>query len=266
MSGIHFFLSYGIDKPTNMIIMTKVEQGSECWKCLRRCFVTGTMFSSLMDKNPYVKVSDLVCQIERHDKGMVEDRPMDARAERNMAWGKMHEPDGFAEYGVKYVSPDPEESQKRLTKVGFVVDDSFKIGVSPDGFVDDDGIIEIKCPVSRKFYDPIPEYHKFQVMALLGVTKRKWCDLVQWTPHGIKVDRFTLDEPLWEAMKTSAINFWDYHEKHYRQMKSEFAFMCQNVDNVDVGEVEIGYEPQQTTTTMTTTPPPETNTDTNIIE
>jgi hypothetical protein len=197
------------------------------------------MFSALMGKNPYVHVDDLEEQIRRHARMEDDLPPPNSRAERNMAWGKLHETDGFAEYAVKYVSPDPEVWGKRVKKIGFVVDDTFKIGVSPDGFVDDDGIIEIKCPVSRRFYDKIPEYYEYQVMALLGVCKREWCDLVQWTPDGISVKRYTLDKDLWERMKTEAIRFWDYHENHYRAMKVLLIHTANMASLMDVGEPRI---------------------------
>ena len=41
--------------------------------------------------------------------------------------------------------------QRRVRKVGFIIDkDTYKFGVSPDGLIGDDGIIEVKCPVSRR--------------------------------------------------------------------------------------------------------------------
>jgi putative phage-type endonuclease len=60
-------------------------------------------------------------------------------------------------------------------------------GASPDGFVDDDGLIEIKCPqqaahletlLSRK----VPAKYVTQMMWQMAATERKWCDFVSYNP------------------------------------------------------------------------------------
>jgi putative phage-type endonuclease len=60
-------------------------------------------------------------------------------------------------------------------------------GASPDGFVNDDGLIEIKCPqqaahletlLSRK----VPAKYVTQMMWQMAATERKWCDFVSYNP------------------------------------------------------------------------------------
>ena len=228
-----------------------IEQRSESWFALRRCYITGTMFAIIMGKNPYTSLGDMLEQMQQDAMGLPP-KEMSPKSQKNVDWGTSHETDGVSEYEKKILGNFPSVSEhetfpsfsndtseqeivhpKPLTdpdlcldatrsvrKVGFVIDtETYKFGVSPDGFVGDDGIIEVKCPVSRRFYASIPEYYVYQVMALLGVTKRKWCDLVQWTPNGIKCTRFTLDATLWSEMKEAGLQFYELHKHHFMTMK-----------------------------------------------
>lgn len=59
------------------------------------------------------------------------------------------------------------------------------IGASPDGLVDDDGAIEIKCPWNSTnhlqcFLTGIPEEHIAQVQGVLWVTEREYCDFISF--------------------------------------------------------------------------------------
>lgn len=63
------------------------------------------------------------------------------------------------------------------------------VGVSPDGLVGDDGLVEIKCPDSMaKHLDAIrtgahaAEY-RWQIQGQMWVTGRRWCDAVSYDPR-----------------------------------------------------------------------------------
>lgn len=43
----------------------------------------------------------------------------------------------------------------------------------------------------------------------------------QWTPTGIKVKRYTLNESLWNDMKEAGLKFYDLHRKHFMIMKKQ---------------------------------------------
>lgn len=75
------------------------------------------------------------------------------------------------------------------------------VGVSPDGFVGDDGIIEIKCPRDKNhilnLYGGFDETYKAQVQGMLWVTGRQWCDFVSYNPdypHKIAIHRVEANE------------------------------------------------------------------------
>jgi putative phage-type endonuclease len=74
--------------------------------------------------------------------------------------------------------------------VGFCVADE-GYGCSPDGFIGDDGLLEIKCPnidthVGYLIDDCLPTTYFQQVQGQLLVTGRKWCDFVSYYP-GLKM-------------------------------------------------------------------------------
>jgi len=58
-------------------------------------------------------------------------------------------------------------------------------GCSPDGLVDDDGLVEIKNPETHTFIaylqsGEIPKDYQWQMLWQLACTRRKWCD---WVAH-----------------------------------------------------------------------------------
>lgn len=62
------------------------------------------------------------------------------------------------------------------------------IGASPDGYVRDDGLIEIKCPNTATHIDTlrskkVPNQYFVQIQGQLLCTGRDWCDFVSFDPR-----------------------------------------------------------------------------------
>lgn len=81
-------------------------------------------------------------------------------------------------------------------KTGFIVDEVAMVphpridmsGASPDGCIDDDGLVEIKCPNSathiRTMLSGKPDGKYITQMSWqLACTGRKWCDFVSFDPR-----------------------------------------------------------------------------------
>jgi putative phage-type endonuclease len=78
-----------------------------------------------------------------------------------------------------------------VEQVGFVVhpDHDF-IGVSPDGLVGDDGMVEIKCPAETSAHlhqqhidsGYYAKQYAHQINLQLACTGRQWCDVVSYYP------------------------------------------------------------------------------------
>ncbi|CAG9823924.1 unnamed protein product [Phaedon cochleariae] len=79
------------------------------------------------------------------------------------------------------------------------------LGASPDGLLDLDGVLEVKCPHSIRNENPnnakLPyldidgklkissDHQYFQIQGILEITNRPWCDFVMYTFEGINVER-----------------------------------------------------------------------------
>ena len=71
--------------------------------------------------------------------------------------------------------------------VGFIKHDHFECGVSPDGLVNADGGLEIKCPAPSTHVKylrdgKLPAIYKPQVMGCMWITGRKWWDFLSYHP------------------------------------------------------------------------------------
>jgi len=66
---------------------------------------------------------------------------------------------------------------------GFWVDDAEDwLGASPDGLVETDGLVEMKCP-QIGLPTAIPQKHLIQIAIQLRCTNRLWCDYFAWHPE-----------------------------------------------------------------------------------
>lgn len=94
-----------------------------------------------------------------------------------------------------------------VTQVGYCQLSDY-VGVSPDGMIKDEGLVEIKCPNDANFirflYDKKPaSNYIWQMMHQMYVTERKWCDFVVFNDNLNKMEvlRIDRDESMIEKLK-----------------------------------------------------------------
>jgi putative phage-type endonuclease len=97
-----------------------------------------------------------------------------------MQWGTEQEPAARAAY--------ERATGISVEETGFVAHDTLLAGCSPDGLVDWDGLIEIKCPYNSAVHietllNGMPAEHTAQVQGQLWITGRQWCDFVSYDPR-----------------------------------------------------------------------------------
>jgi putative phage-type endonuclease len=97
-----------------------------------------------------------------------------------MLWGTEQEPAARAAY-ERVTGISVEET-------GFVAHDTLLAGCSPDGLVDWDGLVEIKCPYNSAVHietllHGMPADHIPQVQGPMWITGRQWCDFVSYDPR-----------------------------------------------------------------------------------
>jgi putative phage-type endonuclease len=98
-----------------------------------------------------------------------------------MQWGTEKEPDARAAYCFRH--------DVDVVEVGFVDHPLVTMsGASPDGLIGEDGLLEVKCPVSATHIETllgqaVPAKYIHQIQWQLACTGRVWCDFVSFDPR-----------------------------------------------------------------------------------
>ena len=119
-----------------------------------------------------------------------------------------------------------------VQEVGFITTDDNLFGLSPDGLVDDDGVIEIKtmCSSATLFQavadGDISEYID-QCNGYLWLLGRQWVDLVLWCPDlesiglQITIHHITRDEAAIEALEADLMAFAKLVSSYEHKLRSK---------------------------------------------
>lgn len=163
-----------------MKIIRDIEQGTDEWKELRLGKVTASRLSDVLSKGrgnaPSKTRAAYMLQLAAE---RLTGEPEDSFSNKYMEWGNECEPQARAMYEF--------DSGNDVEEVAFVIH-SDDFGVSPDGLVGDDGLLEIKCPktttqIERYLKGEFPAAYKAQVQGQLLATGCKWCDFVSFDPR-----------------------------------------------------------------------------------
>jgi hypothetical protein len=81
-----------------------------------------------------------------------------------------------------------QQMDVEIDEVGFCRHDKLMAGASPDGLIDWDGLIEIKCPYQsanhiETWLFGMPSEHMAQVQGQMWITGRQWADFVSYDPR-----------------------------------------------------------------------------------
>jgi putative phage-type endonuclease len=155
-----------------------MEQGSDAWFNIRIGKVTASRVADVLAKTKtgYSTTRDnymaqLVCERLTGQKG-------ESFTNAAMQHGTETEPLARAAYEARY--------DVLVDEVGFVSHPTIEMsGASPDGFVGDDGLIEIKCPntathIETLLSESVPNKYYTQMQFQIACTGRKWCDFVSF--------------------------------------------------------------------------------------
>lgn len=141
-----------------------------------------------------------------------------------MEWGTNTEPKARFAYEA--------EKQHFVEQVAFVDHPSIEwFGCSPDGLVNDDGLIEIKCPNSTTHIEYLtdqkpPVKYIPQMQCQMAVTGRQWCDFVSFDPRlpddlQLFVVRLERDQEYIEAMEVEVKKFLSEVDKMFTKLKEK---------------------------------------------
>lgn len=177
------------------------DQRSEEWFLARKNRVTASRISASIGDSPFSTV-EKVAQVIRGEY-REETNPHMVRGTK------------FEDMIRKFYE---EEKDIIVNEIGFVFHEDLPyIGVSPDGVVDEDGLIEIKCP--ENIYEPLNiiieegkrrydrwgkplhifNSHYDQMISQMAIMGRKWCDYVVYglNDEQLYIERIKYNEKYW---------------------------------------------------------------------
>ena len=191
-----------------MKMLTSFEQGSPEWKQARAGKVTASRAKDARDKLKSGAASGkqiaYACQVALE---RVSGNPADATFENwQMREGHVQEPIARAAY--------ERRTGNLVDEVGaFATDDDLFL-YSPDGLIDDDGLLEVKSIFSPERIMTIVgngDTSDFEDQCMFGLwlTGRQWIDLVVWVPslEHMVIKRITRDEDAIEALEADLMAF-----------------------------------------------------------
>lgn len=174
-------------------VLSETEQGSELWYKVRLGKFTSSRAADWVCKRGELTGTALT-YIAKKAAELVTGREQDTYESEEMIWGKEHEPEARRLYA--------EKTGLDVRECGFVLVDEW-FGGSPDGLVEPEGILEIKCPNSDTHIknmtcesaDDLKKLNPkafYQIQSNLLVTGRAWAHFVSYDPRCKSVEFFLL--------------------------------------------------------------------------
>lgn len=151
------------------------EQGSDLWLLDRLGIPTGSMFKSIITSTgkPSTSAKTYMNQLLAD---WVAGKPVDAfEPTQAMIDGTNREAESRDLYTFL--------TDNEVTETGFWFRDDKLTGVSPDGMVGNDGLVELKNPkastlIGYKLDNKLPATYVPQVQGQLWIMEREWCDFL----------------------------------------------------------------------------------------
>lgn len=182
-------------------------QGSQAWLDARRGCITGSNFRIAREKlktgQPSKAALDYARDLARERVGGRAPSKFQTSA---MRAGTEQEPLARRAYELR--------TGYLVDEVGFFATEDGAFGCSPDGLVDEDGVVEIKTMVSSDTLftavaDGDLSAYRDQCLGYLWLLGRQWVDLVLWTPdlQHLAVHRIERDEDAIEALEADLMTF-----------------------------------------------------------
>lgn len=186
-------------------------QGSDEWQGARAAKVTASKVTCIMVKP---KGNKPAAGRKTYMGELISERltgvKSDSFSSSVMQWGTETEPQAIAAYEFL--------NDVDVERIAFMDHPTIEFaGMSPDGLVGEDGLLEIKCPNTATHIDflisnVIPKKYQDQMQWQMACSGRKWCDYMSFDPRMpehlnkliIRVDR---DDKYIQEMEIEVIKF-----------------------------------------------------------
>jgi putative phage-type endonuclease len=160
-----------------MIIHRDIEQGSTEWHEMRLGYVTASRFKDVLAGGKGLTRNAYMMQLAAE---FLTGQKEESYSNSAMEWGTATEPQARSMYELN--------NMLDVEQVTFITHDDIKAGYSPDGLVNDNGLVEIKCPKTTTHIETVlsgkmPTGHIPQVQGGLWISEREWLDFVSFDPR-----------------------------------------------------------------------------------
>jgi len=183
-----------------------VEQRTEEWHKQRIGKITASNVGAILGMAPYRTARDVLRAMVREYHGIESEFKGNVATE----YGTFHEAGAITDYELR--------TGYTVTPAPFVVSEKLPwLGASPDGFVGDDLLLEIKCPYGKRDdVEPIfktlkeeqPHYYA-QIQVQLYCTGIDRCHFYQWSPRGDSLVSVNIDH---EWLETNIAKLREFYE------------------------------------------------------
>ena len=185
-------------------------QGSAEWLSARAGCLTASAIADMLAKTKTGEAASRANLRARLVAERLTGIPQDGFSNAVMQWGNEQEPFARAAYEI--------HSGNLVDQTGLVMHPSIPYaGASPDGLIDDCGLVEIKCPntathIKYLLSGDAPKEYQPQMLWQMECTERKWCDFVSFDPRmpshlQLFVVRFDRDEGRLNDVRAEAVKF-----------------------------------------------------------
>ncbi len=200
---------------------TSAPQRTDDWFKARLGKVTASRIADLMAKTKTGYSTSRQNYLSQLVAERLTGKPSDSYNNASMLWGIETEPLGRAAY--------ENALSIFVMETGFHLHpEIYDAGASPDGLIESDGLIEIKCPNTATHIETllrreIPNKYVLQMQWQMACTGRAWCDFVSYDPrmpieHQLCIIRHARNEELIASIEIEVYQFLQEIDEIIREL------------------------------------------------
>lgn len=161
--------------------MSEIIQGSEAWFAARLGRATASRVADIIAKTKTGYSASRANYCAELVAERLTGKPTEGFKSAAMQWGTDYESEARVAYEFL--------TDARVSEVGFVPHPTIAMsGASPDGLVEADGLVELKCPNTATHIETlrgqsVPGKYVHQMQWQMACTGRRWCDFASFDPR-----------------------------------------------------------------------------------
>lgn len=201
-----------------------IEQGTDGWFAQRRGLVTASKIADVVARTKTGWGASRKTYMAQLIAERLSGEVAESYSSAAMQWGTDHEPDAVAAYAFL--------TGHEIREVGFVQHPEIKeSGASPDRLVNDDGLVEVKCPMTHTHIDTllgasIDKRYRLQMQWQMRCTDRQWCDFASYDPRlpgrlSIHIQHVKRDDKLIAELESDVREFLAEMNDKIEKLKNE---------------------------------------------